>query len=184
MVPLFLIPCDISRKAIGPYCSKSTFLFILHLFPAQFFAWLLIFVTLMGCGNGKNGKIRLHARDSTDAAMAGKWILVKKNITDSLLAAGKIVTGFILNEDHSAIVFTRGTSAIKEFRARWVRYPAPRQGEDRSATHEKTIIVIKGTQRNEEVPCLELKKIRENNVDVLFISNGGYFKKAADSSYQ
>lgn len=74
---------------------------------------LLVTTTLFSCSN-KRKKIRLHARDTTSADLAGKWILTdssasKMNHNTSLADSLKI-TKLSLAADHSAQVYAIDSS--------------------------------------------------------------------------
>ena len=113
MDTLFLFSKPGFRKAIGPYLL----LHLQHILPA-----FIILNVLLGCGNGKSGKIRLHARDSADVAMSGTWVVTAWAEQDSPRegrAQKDSVEGFMLNEDHSALVYARDRDSVKEVKARW-----------------------------------------------------------------
>lgn len=173
MNTLLLFSKPVLRKGIG----ASFILSIQHIVPA-----FIILNFLIGCGNGKSGKIRLHARDSADVAVSGTWLAAEQVKRDTAASdTADSVAGFILNEDHSAVLFKKDSNSIKKVKAQWIwnktkAQPAPAETNEKRAGRTSLILIVRKTAGDSTV-LLSLATAQRNGETVLNTSSQSCFKK-------
>lgn len=150
--------------------------------PRAAFIFMATLVLVAGCGHGRTGKIKLHPRDSADAAVAGKWIFVNQTEKDSIpvpASTEKAVTAFVLYEDHSALVYIKTLKAktASSVKGKWTWISETENNTSGSAANPNKGILIRHTDGADSSFIIKLAKTTGKAGDVLVVPNGETFKK-------
>lgn len=143
-------------------------------------AILLVLMMVMGCGNSKREKIKLHARDSAAVAISGRWDLINKLPADrrSNQALQKYnIIALALNEDHTASIFSKDSALIKEFRGSWTWNRKTSSGSSASGTEKSPGILITGRISADTILEFELEEGTDHGIPVLIIPDVASFGK-------
>lgn len=175
MKPLFPSGKNPFSSVIWSHCfSNSTS------FTAVSIVYAIIMAILIGGCSHDRGKIKLHARDSADSAIAGHWVLIdssSKSQQRSTSLDRDILTAFILNEDHSATLYKKGPAAIKEMAGNWKWSKEISDSAGRPVKQHSKAIVITDHTTNDSIISLKITGDLQKDEPILSIPNSLSYKK-------